>query len=84
MLTLTRAVVAAQIELRLTGHLDDAGLAAWAFQQFYAVESGRVELEAGAEPLLMETLDILMFADTPAFGLGGNALQALVQQLEEP
>lgn len=78
---ITRAAVAQQIRARLAGTLDDAKLAAWAFDRFYAEELGDEQYEAGAEDLLANVLDALMFDDDPSFRLGETELRDLVAQL---
>jgi hypothetical protein len=78
---ITRAAVAQQIEARLAGTLNDAWLAAWAFDRFYAEELGDEQYEAGAEELLADVLDELMFDDDPSFRLGESELRDLVAQL---
>lgn len=78
---LTRAAVAERIEARLAGRLDDAALAAWAFDRFYAEEMGEEEYEPGAEAAIADTLDALMFDDDPGFRLEEEELRALIAQL---
>ena len=78
---LTRAAVIAQIENRLAGRLDDAGLASWAFDRFYARELGQEGYEAGAEPAIADALDALMFDDDPGFRLDQEELRALIARL---
>jgi hypothetical protein len=79
---LTRAAVSARIADRLDGRLDNAALAAWAFDHFYAEELGQVHYEAGAEPLIADVLDRLMFNDDPGFRLAEEELRALIAQLD--
>lgn len=78
---ITCAAVTERIMARLTGHLSDAMLAAWAFDRFYAVELGEEELEPGAEEPLSDALDKLMFGDDPGFRLNEEELRALAAQL---
>ena len=78
---LTRTAVARQIEARLAGRLDDAALAAWAFDRFYAEELGAKAYEAGAERVIAAALDVLMFGDDPGFQLGEAELRALFARL---
>jgi hypothetical protein len=78
---LTRAAVIAQIEARLEGRLDDAALATWAFDRFYAEELGTEHYESGAEQVIAEVLDALIFDDDPGFQLDEEGLRALVAQL---
>ena len=78
---LTRAAVIAQIEDRLAGRLDDAALAAWAFDRFYAQELEQEAYEAGAEPVIADALDVLMFDDDPGFRLDQEELRALIARL---
>ena len=77
----TRATVVAQIGARLSGQLSDTALAAWAFDRFYAEESGNEAYEAGAEAAITDVLDALMFGDQPGFRLDEEELRALVAQL---
>jgi hypothetical protein len=77
----TRAMVVARIEERLSGRLSDTALAAWAFDRFYAQEAGSEAYEAGAEPVITDVLDALMFGDDPSFRLDEEELRALIAQL---
>ena len=77
----TRAAVVAQIQDRLAGRLDDAALAAWAFDRFYAQELGQEDYEAGAEPIIADALDALMFDDDPGFRLDQEELRELIARL---
>lgn len=79
--TITRAAVAGRIEARLAGQIDDAALAAWAFDRFYAEELGEEDFEEGAAPVIADALDTLMFGDDPSFRLEEEELRALVAQL---
>jgi hypothetical protein len=79
--TLTRGTVIARIEDRLAGRLDDAALAAWAFDRFYAEELGQEQYEAGAETMIADALDILMFDDDPGFRLDEEELRDLIARL---
>lgn len=80
--TITRAAVLRQIEARLAGQIDDAALAAWAFDRFYAEELGDEDFEEGAAPAIADVLDALMFGDDPGFRLDEGELRALIAQLE--
>ena len=71
----------ARIEARLAGELDDAALAAWAFNRFYAQELGEEEYEPGAESRIADALDALMFDDDPGFRHDEEELRALIAQL---
>jgi hypothetical protein len=77
----TRAAVIARIEEHLAGKLGAAALAAWAFDRFYALEIGEEQSEAGAEPVIADALDTLMFDDDPNFRLYAEELRALIAQL---
>lgn len=79
---LTSAALIEQIEARLAGRLDDAALAAWAFDRFYAEELGEEEYAAGAEQAIADALDALMFGDDPSFRLDEEELRALAAQLK--
>ena len=78
---LTRAAVIERIAARLDGRLDDVGLAAWAFDRFYAEELGTEEYEPGAGGVIADALDVLMFDDDPGFQLGEEELRTLIAQL---
>lgn len=78
---LMRAAVIEQIAARLEGRLNDAALAAWAFDRFYAEELGTEEYEPGAGELIADALDVLMFDDDPVFQLDEEELRALIAQL---
>ena len=77
----TRSAVAERIEARRTGQLSSAALAAWAFDRFYAEELGNEVYEPGAEDLISEVLDALIFGDDPGFQLDEEDLRALIAQL---
>lgn len=79
---ITRALVAQQIAARLAGTLDDAGLAAWAFDRFYGQELGTVTFEPGAEDAVADALDALMFGDEPSFRLDEEELRELIARLD--
>ena len=79
--TITRAALAHQIEARLIGTLGEAALAAWAFDRFYAEELGTERYEAGAEAVIADVLDALMFDDDPSFRLGETELRGLLAHL---
>ncbi len=78
---ITRALVAEQINARLAGTLDDVALAAWAFDRFYGEELGTVTFEVGAEHVVGDVLDALMFGDDPSFRLDEEELRELIAQL---
>jgi hypothetical protein len=77
----TRAAIAARIEDRVAGRIADAALAKWAFDSFYAMEIGEAGLEPGADPLVDEALDALMFGDDPDFRLSESELRTLAARL---
>ena len=81
--TIRRADVVRQIEARLSGAVDDAALAAWAFDRFYAEELGEAEYEEGGEAAIADVLDALMFGDDPNFRLDEEELRALAAQLSK-
>lgn len=78
---ITRALLAEQITARLAGTLDDAALAAWAFERFYGEELGTVTFESGAEDAVADVLDALMFGDDPSFRLDEEELRELIARL---
>jgi hypothetical protein len=79
--TITRAAIVEQIEARLAGRIDDAALAGWAFERFYAEELGEADYEEGAESVIADALDTLMFGDDPSFRLVEEELRALIARL---
>lgn len=79
--SITRAALARQIEARLAGTLGDAALAAWAFDRFYAEELGTEAYESGAEAVIADVLDALMFDDDPSFRLDESELRGLLARL---
>ena len=78
---ITRMAVASQIKARLENATDDAALAAWAFERFYAEELGVESYEPGAETVVAEVLDALMFADDPSFHLDKKGLRDALARL---
>jgi hypothetical protein len=82
-ITITRSAVIERIEARLAGRLDDAQLAAWAFDRFYAEELGEEDFEPGAAPAIADALDALMFSDDPSFRLDQEELRGLIAQLSK-
>jgi hypothetical protein len=81
---LTRETVLQKIEDLLQGQLNAKELASWAFDQTYAYELDQLAYEAGAEDLLDEVLDELIFHDDPTFQLEAEELRQLQQLLREP
>jgi hypothetical protein len=79
---LGREEVAAKLRERLAGRLDAKALAAWAYARFYEEEMEQLSLEPGADDLLREVLDELMFADDETFALDDDALRALLTRLQ--
>jgi hypothetical protein len=79
---LTRQQVIDQLRVALRGELDNRQLAAWAFDQFYAIEEGGVEIEPGYRRMIGSVLDDLMFADQPGMALSSDDLTALIAQIE--
>lgn len=79
--TLTRQ----QIIDRLRAADSEAGLRAlpaWAFEQFYAAEDGRLAFEPGYRHVIGTVLDDLMFGDDPAFALTPPDAARLIGVLE--
>jgi hypothetical protein len=79
---LSRADIVQQLRACRAGTLTQAGLAAWAFKQFYDEDLELLEFEEEAEEAIRDVLDTLMFCDDPTFALDNAALDALVKQLE--
>ena len=77
----TRAMVVERIQANLAGSLTNEALAAWAFDRFYAEEAGSEDYEAGAEEVITDVLDTLMFGDDPGFRLDEEELRALIARL---
>ena len=74
-------------ELELKGAFLGEGIARegeafGAFDRFYAEELGSETYEAGAESVITDVLDALMFGDDPGFRLDEEGLRALVAQLD--
>jgi hypothetical protein len=81
---LARSTVIAQLEDRLAGRVDDKALASWAFDSYYALEQGTLQVDpADADPIA-DALDDLMFADDPSFALDEADLLRLIARLQEP
>lgn len=80
-LVLTRAQLSEQISQRLAGQQSDDRLAKWAFDHFYKLELEQEACEPGAEDLIAEVLDALMFGDEPGFQLQEEELRALAARL---
>ncbi len=57
-------------------------LPAWAFEQFYAAEEGRIGLEPGYRRAISTALDDLMFADDATFALASDDITRLIRSLE--
>jgi hypothetical protein len=57
-------------------------LPAWAFDQFYAEEEGKVAFEPGYRSVINSVLDDLMFGDETAFALTVDDVERLVHKLE--
>lgn len=81
---LARSDVIAKLEDRLAGLTDDRGLAAWAFDSYYAIEQGSLTVDAADADPIAEALDDLMFADEPSFALDEADLRRLIARLREP
>lgn len=81
---LLRSAVIEKLEDRLAGQLDASGLAAWAFDSYYAIEQGTTTVEAGDADAIAAVLDDLMFADEPSFALDEADLRRLIARLHEP
>lgn len=82
MTQLTRQEVIDQLRAAIDGNIDSHSLAAWAFDQFYAIEEGTVAIEPGYKRPIGGVLDDLMFADQPEMALTPDDLRALIAQIE--
>ncbi|MCU0492239.1 MAG: hypothetical protein MUD01_11655 [Chloroflexaceae bacterium] len=71
-----------RIQERLAGELSAESLAAWAADQFYAVEMEQLTLAADESEAVLMVLDELMFADDEEFALDQDALQELIVRLQ--
>jgi hypothetical protein len=80
---LTRDEVRSQVARFVRGELRRDYLAAWAFDQVYAEEEGRVEFEPGYAVAIDAVLDELMFGDSPPFVLDEAQAQRLIQALDQ-
>ncbi len=81
---LSRRDVIAKLEDRLAGRIDDRGLAAWAFDSYYAIEQGTLSVAPEDADPIAESLDDLIFADDPSFALGDADLLRLIARLQGP
>lgn len=81
---LARSAVITKLEEGLTGTIDAGGLAAWAFDCYYAIEQGQLRVEPADTDLIAAILDELMFADEPSFALDEADLRRLIARLQEP
>lgn len=81
---LPRRDLIAKLEDRLAGLIDDRGLAAWAFDSYYAIEQGTLRVDPADVDPIAEVLDDLMFADEPSFALDEADLRRLIARLQEP
>lgn len=81
---LTRVDLATHIAARLAGRMDNAQLATWAFDCLYTVELGSATIEVGAEELIADVLDQLMFSDDPHCALSEQELHTLAVRLQIP
>lgn len=79
---MVRSAIIAQIQQHMAGAIDAAALAAWAFNQFYAIEQAEAELPPAEAACIMDVLDALMFGDDPHFALNRSDLQRLIAQLQ--
>ncbi len=80
---LTRQDILTQLHAAMVGKLTEQQLAAWAFEQFYAEEAGRLEFEPGYRQIIGAVLDELMFGDAESFRLKNEDFQRLREQLEQ-
>jgi hypothetical protein len=84
---LTRQQVIDQLQTASTNSAEGtnaaAQLASWAFDQFYAEESGTIMFETGYRQAIGSVLDDLMFADQPGFHLSASDLRQLIAHLEQ-
>lgn len=79
---MVRSAIIAQIQQHLAGEIDAVALAAWAFNEFYAIEQAEAELPPAEAERIMDVLDALMFGDDPRFALDRSDLQRLITQLQ--
>lgn len=79
----SRNEVIAVIEAHLAGRLTADGLAAWAFDRFYAEELADTESTESADEVIAAVLDDLMFADDPHFALDEADLRNLIVRLQK-
>lgn len=80
--TLTRQEIIARLRAANTPAAVHA-LPAWAFEQFYAWEEGKLALELGYRSVLSAVLDDVMFGDDPAFALTNDDVAQLIHRLEQ-
>jgi hypothetical protein len=72
-----------QVIERLQHGPHEAALAAWAFDQFYAAEDGRISYEPGYQQVIGTVLDDLMFSDRDEFRLLNDDIARLIARLEQ-
>lgn len=82
MQTLTRQILLEHLRAARATPGGIRQLPAWAFDQFYAVEEGKLELEQGYRGIISRTLDNLMFGDEAAFALTTDDVDQLIRKLE--
>ena len=80
---LTRSELIIQLEARLAGQISAKSLAAWAFDQFYALEQATLMVDEADGDVIAEVLDALMFADAPSFALDETDLRRLLARLKK-
>lgn len=71
-----------QLEERLAGRISAERLAAWAFDLFYGYDQGTHTVDEADLPIIVATLDTLIFADDPSFALDDPELHRLIAQLQ--
>lgn len=82
MQTLTRHMLIEHLRAASTTPQALRQLPAWAFDQFYAAEEGRLQFESGYRSVIGAVLDDLMFGDEAAFALTTEDVEQLVHRLQ--
>jgi hypothetical protein len=81
---LIRNDIITQLERYQAGAQSAAALAAWAMDQFYAIDQGRLSVDLADAELIADLLDELMFADDERFALAATDVHRLIERLQIP
>lgn len=81
MALLTRQDVIVQLEALEQGTIAAQAVAAWAFDQFYAAEEGKIAFEPGYRRAIGAVLDDLMFGDQPDLIVSAADARQMIEHL---